>query len=62
MKGTSLAHAHAQAEDLRQSGGPYKATMYNRKIALQKLEYMHNNPINVALCARPEDYLFSSYR
>ena len=41
---------------------PYKATMYNRKVASQKLNYMHNNPVNAGLCKVPEDYWFSSYR
>jgi putative transposase len=41
---------------------PYKATMYNRKVAAQKLEYMHRNPVKAGLCRNPEDYHFSSYR
>ncbi len=41
---------------------PFKATMYNRKVALQKLNYIHNNPVKARLCKRPEDYVFSSYR
>ena len=41
---------------------PYKATMYNRKIACQKLNYMHYNPVKARLCEVPENYWFSSYR
>ncbi len=41
---------------------PFKATMYNRKIATQKLDYMHYNPVKAQLCYKPEDYRFSSYR
>lgn len=41
---------------------PYKATMYNRKTAKQKLKYIHYNPVKAGLCRNPEDYLFSSYR
>ncbi len=39
---------------------PYKATMYNRVVAEQKLDYIHNNPVKAELCKYPEDYLFSS--
>ena len=41
---------------------PYKATMYNRKVASQKLNYMHYNPVRAKLCKLPEDYRFSSCR
>ncbi len=41
---------------------PWKATMYNRKVAWQKLNYMHYNPVKARLCKNPEDYRFSSYR
>jgi putative transposase len=41
---------------------PWKATMYNRRIAIQKLTYMHNNPVKAGLCALPEDYYYSSCR
>lgn len=39
---------------------PYKATMYNRKVASQKIDYMHYNPIKALLCIDPEDYKYSS--
>jgi len=39
---------------------PYKATMYNREVANQKLDYMHYNPVKAGLCERPEDYPYSS--
>ena len=41
---------------------PYKATMYNRKVAAQKIDYMHYNPVKAGLCRVPEDYWYSSYR
>lgn len=41
---------------------PYKATMYNRKVAYQKLDYMHYNPVKAGLCSLPEDYKYSSCR
>lgn len=41
---------------------PYKATMYNRMVAKQKIEYMHNNQVKAGLCNLPEDYKYSSAR
>lgn len=41
---------------------PYKATMYNRKVAYQKIDYMHNNPVKAGLCTLPEEYTYSSCR
>jgi len=40
----------------------YAADMYNRQVAEQKLEYMHNNPLQEKwkLAALPEDYRYSS--
>ena len=35
-------------------------TMYNRKVATQKIDYMHYNPVKAGLCERPEDYPYSS--
>jgi hypothetical protein len=39
---------------------PYKATLYNRKVLEEKLDYIHNNPVKAGLCDLPEDYLYSS--
>jgi REP element-mobilizing transposase RayT len=39
---------------------PFKATMYNRKVLEQKLDYIHYNPVKAGLCRYPEDYLYSS--
>ena len=41
---------------------PYKATMYNKKVARQKIDYMHYNPVKAGLCESPMDYKFSSAR
>ncbi|MDA0194535.1 MAG: transposase [Bacteroidetes bacterium] len=41
---------------------PFKATMYNRKVANQKLEYIHYNPVKAGLCNLSEDYTYSSAR
>ena len=41
---------------------PYKATMYNRKVAFQKIDYMHYNPVKAGLCKLPEEYKYSSCR
>ena len=40
---------------------PFKATMYNRQVASQKVDYIHQNPIKAGLCEMPEDYKYSSY-
>jgi putative transposase len=39
---------------------PFNATMNNRQVLEQKLDYMHNNPVGKGLCNLPEDYLYSS--
>jgi len=41
---------------------PFKATMYNRKVAEQKLDYMHYNPVKAGLCEDTIDYKYSSAR
>jgi REP element-mobilizing transposase RayT len=40
---------------------PYKATMYNRKIADQKIDYIHYNPVKAGLCSDPGEYKYSSF-
>jgi|SRR6478609_7041073 len=40
----------------------YKATMYNREVASQKLDYMHYNPVKAGLCEKPGGYKYSSAR
>ena len=39
---------------------PFKATMYNRKVASQKIDYIHYNPVKAGLCGLPEAYHYSS--
>ena len=34
----------------------------NQKMAWQKLEYIHQNPVNAGFVEKPEDYLYSSTR
>ena len=34
----------------------------NQKMAWQKLEYMHQNPVKAGFVEKPEDYLYSSAR
>ncbi len=36
--------------------------LFNLKILHQKLDYMHNNPVEAGIVAHPEDYLYSSAR
>lgn len=35
-------------------------SLFNRKVFLQKLDYIHNNPVRAGLCLVPEDYKYSS--
>jgi len=41
---------------------PHKATLYNRNVLEQKLDYIHYNPVKAGLCNLPEDYTYSSAR
>lgn len=39
---------------------PYRARIFTRAVAEQKINYIHFNPVKAGLCKLPEDYLFSS--
>ena len=34
--------------------------LYSEKVFTQKLDYIHNNPVNAGLCNLPEEYKYSS--
>ena len=36
--------------------------MFSAKFSVQKLNYVHNNPVEAGLVEKPEDYLYSSAR
>ena len=36
--------------------------LWSQEVFLQKLEYIHNNPVRAGLCRYPEDYRYSSAR
>lgn len=36
--------------------------LFNNKIMDQKLEYIHNNPVEAGFVSRPEDYVYSRAR
>ncbi|NJN42155.1 MAG: transposase [Flammeovirgaceae bacterium] len=40
----------------------FSSTMYNRKVASQKIDYIHYNPVKKGLCSDPVDYKYSSAR
>ncbi len=42
--------------------GFYDFNIYTEKTLLEKLEYIHNNPVRAGLAASPIDYAWSSYR
>ena len=39
---------------------PLSIELSSEKVFLQKLEYIHNNPVKAGICLYPEDYHFSS--
>lgn len=41
---------------------PLSIELYSEKVFLQKLNYLHLNPVKAGLCKYPEEYLFSSAR
>jgi putative transposase len=43
-----------------QRGGGYDRNVYEPATVLEQVEYLHNNPVRRGLCARPEDWLWSS--
>jgi len=40
----------------------YSSHMFNRRVAYQKLDYMHYNPVKAGLCSDMVDYRYSSAR
>jgi REP element-mobilizing transposase RayT len=40
--------------------GNYPEEVYSPKFTLQKIRYIHNNPVDAGIVSRPEDYYFSS--
>jgi putative transposase len=41
---------------------PLSIELLNKTMFLQKLEYIHHNPVRADLCELPEDYHYSSAR
>jgi putative transposase len=39
---------------------PTKGGLSNDEIFVQKMDYIHNNPVNAGLCQFPSDYKYSS--
>ena len=52
-------HKKDQKYQLWQEGFHPQAIL-DEEMLLQKLEYIHNNPVEAGLVGRAEDYLFSS--
>ena len=44
----------------RQDNHPIE--LYDHKLLHQKLDYIHNNPVEAGFVEKPEDYLYSSAR
>jgi len=43
-----------------QRGGDYDRNIFDPRTAYSEIEYLHNNPVRRGLCAKPEDWLWSS--
>ena len=41
---------------------PLSVELYTAKVGLQKLQYLHQNPVKAGLCRYPTDYHYSSAR
>ena len=39
---------------------PLSIELYSEKVLVQKLNYLHHNPVKAQLCLYPEDYKYSS--
>lgn len=39
---------------------PLSVDVYTREVLLQKLNYIHHNPVKAGLCLLPEEYFYSS--
>ncbi|MBD1365420.1 hypothetical protein IDJ77_16520 [Mucilaginibacter sp. ZT4R22] len=42
--------------------GNHPIELFDDKILHQKLDYIHNNPVEAGIVEKPEDYLYSSAR
>ena len=54
-------NAHTRNFQLWQEGN-HPIELSNPKIAHQKLDYVHNNPVEAGFVEKPEEYLYSSAR
>ncbi|MEO7960913.1 MAG: hypothetical protein ABIR19_05155, partial [Ginsengibacter sp.] len=39
---------------------PLSIDLWTKEVFIQKMEYVHNNPVTADLCLHPEDYKYSS--
>jgi putative transposase len=39
---------------------PLSVDLWTKEVFMQKMEYIHNNPVAAGLCVYPEDYKYSS--
>ncbi len=39
---------------------PLSIDLWTKEVFIQKMEYVHNNPVTAGLCLQPEDYKYSS--
>ena len=58
-----LGHFRVNAKDRKYQvweRNPLSVSLFNRKVFLQKLDYIHNNPVRTGACNLPEEYKYSS--
>ena len=61
MEKAGKLNAHSRDFQLWQEGN-HPIQLPNPQIAHQKLDYVHNNPVEAGIVEKPEDYLYSSAR
>jgi len=59
-RGSHLPHKRGLKYQIWQKGF-YDFNIYSEKKFIEKVNYIHKNPINAGLCKNPEDYRWSSY-
>jgi putative transposase len=58
-----LARFYVNAKDRKYQfweRNPLSIDLWTKEVFIQKMEYIHNNPVAAGLCVYPEDYKYSS--
>ena len=60
-KWENTGKVHTKSKTKFWQKGFYDFNIYTEKKLKEKFDYMHNNPVKAGLCAKAEDYKWSSY-